>query len=319
MKKTVCICISIILASLLCANESAFSFGVDFAYYPESKPVPSEAAAQFAPMTGLYSGVEARFIGKYEYTIPVPFGENSLVSGNMLTLGANIELTPLTIEAIGKIGFSPIAFLNFNAGVKIGSGWELIGLQGVAEYNPITARYDSISPFSAAHNAVWIEGVFQFDLAAVVPGEWNHVVFVAAYKTQYEQMLGVENKHPWLWQTIGHKVNGLSYESSFILGYQMPLPLSMVAVQTVLLGYYNAADFAPQYTDWDPTFMTVEINPIGVITLSKKQSLLIQFSFASRRSFSQDHSAENRSVLEYTQTGREWYFRRLALSYSHKL
>lgn len=300
-------------------TDSAFSVGADFAYYPKSDKLPG--SLHFSPVTGAFSGLEFRVVPSYSYTIFTPFSNNSLVSGNNVKIKAALELSPVSVCPSVSVSFTPIAFLVFSVGSKIGSGWTFapMNVNGMASYDFSTHSYKALSPFSSLYHSVWFEGLFQFDLAAIKPGEWNHVVFVASCKPFYEGISeGGENGTPWLWQGSGENVNAWQYYSNIILAYQMPLIVQTVGVQTELESFYQTDSFAPQYASWNPTFTTVSINPLVNLQFSKNHNLIIQLGFSSRRSFTSDSSSADND-LQKNFEGREWYFKRLALSYSFLL
>ena len=54
-----------------------------------------------------------------------------------------------------------------------------------------------------------------------------------------------------------------------------------------------------------------------VFEFSKKDALTVQFKFGSRRSYTEKASASKGVLTGLKQSGREWYFNRVALSYKH--
>lgn len=297
-------------------TDKGFSIATDFAYYTKSDKI--SGLVHFAPVTGAFSGLEFRIVPSFSYTIFTPFSSNTLVSGNNVKIKTALELSPVSLCPSVSVSFTPIAFLVVTTGVKIGSGWTFtpMNIDGMGSYDSLTHSYDALSPFSSLYHSIWFEGLFQFDLAALIPGEWNHVVFAASYKPFYEGITkGGENGNPWLWQGAGENANAWQYYSNIILAYQMPLVVQTVGVQTELESFYNTDCFASQYASWNPTFTTISINPLVNLQFSKNQNLIIQLGFSSRRSFTESSSsAEN--DLEKVYESREWYFKRLALSYS---
>lgn len=294
-----------------------FSVGVDLAYYPKSDKIPGDL--HFAPVSGPFSGLEFRVVPSFTYTIYTPFSTNSLVSGNNVKIKTSLEVSPVSLAQSLSVSFTPIAFLVFSSGAKIGSGWTFspMNVDGMASYDAVSQSYQALSPFSSLYYSFWFEGVFQFDLAAVIPGEWNHVVFVASYKPFYEGFsIGGEHGSPWLWQGSGENVNAWQYYSSFIVAYQMPLLVQTVGIQTELESFYSNESFASRYAEWNPTFTTISINPLVNLQLTKKQNLIIQLGFSSRRSFT-SNSSQADNDLEKVYQGIEWYFERFALSYSY--
>ena len=125
-----------VLSVSLFAASSNFSITTDFAYYPKSNPVAKNGfdVNRFAPLSNLYSSLEFRVIGKYNYIIPTPFGSNPLVKGNNLNLSCAFELTPVSIAPQFIVSFTPITCLNFSASAKIATGWEFIGIKGMGEF-----------------------------------------------------------------------------------------------------------------------------------------------------------------------------------------
>ena len=329
MKKKVFVCCAVLALLGMAFAEDAepkspwdFSVTTDFAYYPKSDAIPSTGGVHFAPLTGVYSGVELRATGTAGYTIPVPFGDNPLVNGNKLRLYGQFELSPVSIVPAVGVSFSPIAFLSFSAGSSIGAGWTIkagkLNLQGLGTWNPGTATYDDLV-FKSGRWEAWFQGAFMFDLAAVKPGDWNHVVTYASYKLTYQGITsGGENGNPWLWQLGGEKINGWQYSANFIVAYQMPMILQTVGVQTELSGQLNGKkDFAVQYHSMNPNFMGISVSPLMVFEFSKKDALTVQFKFASRRSYTEKASDTKGVLTGLQQSGREWYFNRIAFSYKH--
>lgn len=98
----------------------------------------------------------------------------------------------------------------------------------------------------------------------------------------------------------------------------MPPVLQTVGVQTELSGQLNGTkDFAAQYHSMNPNFMDISVSPIMVFEFSKEDKLTLQFKFASRRSYT-EKATHTKSVLTgLEQSGREWYFNRVAFSYKH--
>lgn len=302
----------------LFAYSGDFSITSDVAFYPKTTPMAKTKESWFAPITGFYSSLEARIIGKYNYVIPTPFGDNPLVSGNNLNFGVAVELSPVTVAPQFSLSFTPVAFLNFTASGRFGTGWDFIGNVGIGKFDEINRCFISLSPCGAMFYEFKFSSLFQFDLAAVLPGEWNHVVTLATYDIIYNGVTGSEFGNPFYWQAGGEHFNGWKYYSNIILGYQMPLILQTVGVQFEFSGYYNSLVVNPVFEKWNANFTKVSINPVAILQFNEKNALTIQISFSSRRGFSTEKGNEKTNFyLDYT--GREWYFNRIALSYTMKL
>lgn len=325
MKKIISLCVLLCLVLGVMWSQSEqlgtgnFVLGIDGAYYPKSAKV--SGGNHFAPVTGSFSAFELRATGTYNYVIPVPFSDHVLVRGNTLTLSPGLEFTPISLAPQFTVAFSPVAFLIFYGGGKIGTGWNLdfMGAKGLAVYNETTQVYDSVTPFASYMHQWYLEGLFQFDLAAVLPGEWNHVVTQARYKFLYEGLWNAGGpKEFWRWQGTIEKASGWQYLSSVVVGYQMPLVLDMVALQFEFEGYFDKHDFPDWAQEWNPTFMKVGISPVLSFKFNEKNSLLVQFRFRSRRSFTEEVLADTHDFY-YTYAGREWFFDRIGFSYTMKL
>lgn len=296
-----------------------FVIGVDAAYYPKTDKVAGDT--HFAPLTGAYSAFELRGTGTYNYVIPVPFSNHPLLRGNTLTLSPGLELTPVSIAPKFDVAFSPIAFLVFYAGGRIGTGWDLapMGVKGLAVFDESTKEYESVVPFASYVHQWYLEGLFQFDLGAVVPGEWNHVVTQARYKFLYEGLWNAGGSQEfWRWQGTAEKASGWQYQASVVVGYQMPLLLQLVGVQFEFEGYFDRHDFPDWAQQWEPAFMKVGISPVMNLQFNEKHSLMVQFRFRSRRSLSTEVPPDAHDFF-YEYAGREWFFDRIGLSYTCKL
>lgn len=280
-------------------SPHSWTLTTDFAYYPKSAPVVS-SKSHFAPLTGIYDGLQFRVTGNYEYTL-----------NDYLKLGAELELSPASIVPHVYCTYNPLPFLVFGAGAKIGTGWEFLGNQGLASYNETSGKYDNIA---ACFYEFDISGLFQFDAAAVWPGDWHHIVFVASYDFRFSGVTGQSDGHPWCWQAIEAKVNGPNYYAFAILGYQMPKLVSMIGVQAEFFGYYADSQFDKIYNAFNGSFCEVCINPMVQFTFSKKDSLITMLYFKTRRGFDSDSGNE----LTRNCTGSEWFFQRIAFRYIHK-
>ena len=322
MKKIlVLFCVSLISVCLFAVEtDTSFSIVSDFAYYPKSSPVamglPQDDVSRFAPLDGFYSAVEARVTGKMDYKILTPFGDNPLVKGNNVTISPALEISPVTLMPQFFVAFTPIAFLKFTASAKIGTGWEFIGIKGMGILDAPETGYVSLNPFENYFYEFRLTNLFQFDLGAIIPGDWTHVVTQATYEIMYTGLTGVENGTPWIWQASGEKANGWNYYSQIILGYQMPLVLQTVGLQFEISGYYDQASFDSAYVEWNPAFTRVNINPICILKFNDKHSLTIQSRFSSRRGFSSG-AGNDATNFNLNYNGREWWFERVALSYSY--
>jgi hypothetical protein len=293
----------------------SFSISTDMAYYPLSAPIVSEKS-HFAPITGPYSGLEGRTTGHAYYKIPTPIGNNPLTAGDNVTLEGYLELSPVSIKPGFSVSYTPIAFLVFNAGAEIGTGWNLLGIEGMGAWDASTeSHYKSITPFTSWYHHIWAKGTFQFDTGAIIPGDWTHVVMLASYTVEHIGLTSCADQELWCWQASNNQVNGWKYYSNVVLAYQMPLAIKRAGILAEFSGYYS--DDAYAYGSYyDGNFMDINISPLAQFQIGGHDELSLLLNFACRRAYSVDHSNSYEETF-LTTISREWYFKRIAISWTH--
>lgn len=308
-----------ILASPLFAQEEkkpfSLSLTTDFAYYPASEVIPG--GDHFSRIVGPYSGVEACTTLNGGYKINTPLGEHWLVKDSYVLLGAGFELTPVSVKQKISVDFQPIPLLIFRAGGSLGLGFNYLGLEGVAEFNPFTREYETLSSIEHPYYDLWFSGTFQFDTGALIPGDWTHVVLLASYTTVYTGVAGLTKSNIFEWQCSKYKACGLAYDAQIILAYQMPIALRLAGVMTKFVGYYDGNVYGEFDKTFDGAFPEISISPVLQFSFGDRDDLTLLFDFSSRRSFAA--KLNNNTDMLYTQkTGREWFFKRFALSWTHR-
>lgn len=264
-------------------------------------------------------GVEARTTYTYEMKIPMMTGSGPLMSGNNLTARFKGELTPVSIAPVLEATLTPIAFFNVYAGSYFGTGWTLMGLNGLALNTPD-------DPYKSESGLVYkfYTGVtFQFDLAAVMPGDWNHVLIMYSPKVEYAAFTGAGDDDPWQYQVdAGENFNGSKWYQTFFLGYQMPA-VPVVDTAGVLVETNQRLTKKDESTmdhgGWGSDFMEVGISPLVNLKFNDNHSLAVLFNFANARDYTDDTVGNehfyNRKVDKDSDT--YWYFKRLAFSYTY--
>ena len=289
-----------------------FSITTDFAYYPKSDYIAGNT--HFAPLTGAYSGLEGRVTGSATYTIPTPLGEHWLLNSATLDLTGELEVSPVSIKPALEIKWTPLPFIVFSAGSSAGTGWNLAGLQGMAELAQDGKAYNDLKPFGTYFVKWFVQGTFQFDTGAVIAGDWTHFQIMYTYQVFNEMLTGIKNQDVWEWQCSGNKVNGLQNYQNLVLAYQMPLTLSRVGVLTEIESHYNKDAFSnPLYKS---DFKRISISPLAQLTFDDHNVLSILAGFSSRRSFTTDHK-DSIEETALTYSGYEWFFNRIALSWTY--
>lgn len=210
-----------------------------------------------------------------------------------------------------------IKSIHRRAVASLGLGFNYLGLEGIAEYNLLTREYDTLSGITHPYYDLWASATFQFDTGALIPGDWTHVVLLASYTTVYTGVAGLTKSNIFEWQCSKYKACGLAYDAQIILAYQMPIALRLAGVMTKFVGYYDGKVYGEFDKTFDGDFAEISISPVFQFSFSEKDDLSLLFDFSSRRSFGEKLN-KNSDMLYTQKTGREWFFKRLALSWTHR-
>ncbi len=288
---------------------------IDGAYYPESEYRTS--SAHMSKLTGAYYGLEGRATMNADYTIKTPLGEHWLLKDAKIVLNGAFELSPVTIRPKFSVSFTPVPFLQFSAGTSIGTGWTIFGWEGMSILNKEKKEYEDLTPFTHFYYDFWAQGTFQFDTGAIFEGDWTHVLFLASYQAKYAAISGVGDDEIWEWQASDNKANGFQVYVSSVIAYQMPKKLNRVGFLFELEGHYKESDYAVLNNNfYKGDFKTVSVSPFAYIKFNEKNTLTILASVSSRRAFEEEH--EETTIEPYLNyIGYEWYFKRIALSFTH--
>ncbi len=303
-------------------NPLQVSLTADFAYYTKSDYI--SGGTHFAPTTGIYSGLEGRVKASAGYKISTPLGEHWLLKDANLVLGTDLELSPVSIKPAFSLTFTPLPFIVLSTGIETGTGWNFLGLQGMAYLSTDDKGkliYKDYVPLRDYFVKWYGQGTFQFDTGALIAGDWTHIQIMYTYQVYYEALSPAKKGEIWMWQCSGNKVNGWSDYQSIILAYQMPLFLSRIGILTEIGGHYSDSDYeinstTNPYKNYKGSFKSISISPLMQFTFGEQDTISALLGFSSRRSFKEEHTDSiDEPFLTYS--GREWYFNRLALSWTH--
>ena len=284
------------------------------AYYPKTDH--KSGSSHFSGVSGAYNGVEGIVEFDAAYTLPFLRGSDEFTAENHVTFNIGLEISPVTIAPVASVTLSPIAFLEFAIGGTAGTGWNIGNLfQGMAEFNESKPAYRDLTPFAHWYLYGWASACLMFDLAALWEGDWHHVVATATFKAGYQNITGTD-KEVWLWQASKGLASGWVYEQEYLLGYQMPLKLSLIGVGATLWGNFQSSDFGDYSSNYKGDFMTIDIWPTAEITFSKTDKFYILLDFRSRRSFHEKYKDDEYEPF-MTYSGREWFFYTLGIQWKH--
>ena len=183
---------------------------------------------------------EAKLRFNQSFIFPFLQGSGPLVSGNNVDAVLTAELSPVSLNGVAEINWTPVAFLVLSGGALAGSGWNMIlgdgiGLsEAIGPEDPGNPRKIETngSAFDGLLWQAWGAATLQFDLGAVIPGDWNHVLFQTRQEFRYAGYTRASKGDFWVFENDEKEnQNGWVYYASYVLGYQMPLSpvLNMVA------------------------------------------------------------------------------------------
>ena len=178
----------------------------------------------------LSSKIEAKLSLRQSFIFPFLRGTGPLTQGNNIAAVLGAELTPVSMSGIAEINLTPAAFFVLSGGGQAGSGWNIpiangIGLnkpENESASRPRRATIDG-SAFDGLVWSTWGAGTLQFDLGAVLPGDWNHVLFQTRQEFRYSAYTRAGSLDSWVFEgDSGENKNGWVYNSSYVVGYHMP-------------------------------------------------------------------------------------------------
>jgi len=282
MKKLVLILVMVLLAQAVIALDSAES--------------ASELVFQVSTLP------EAKLIFNQSFTFPFLQADNALMSGNNIKFILSGDITPVSLGGTLKTVFTPLAILEFSAGGRIGAGWA-VNLFGSDIYgNGLNRSGDDDKEvyygngFDAAHLKAWAGGTFQFDFAAIFPGDWNHVVMQSSHEINYHSNSRALPGEGWYFEADdGENNNGFNYYGNFILGYQMPLVpyLKMIAFMAEMdLFLYDT----PERSIWGDDLIRWHFANILRFSITDNFGFGIITQFRTRRNFTNYNEADAKQL-----------------------
>jgi len=179
---------------------------------------------------------EARLRLNEGLTFPFLQGSGPLTKDNNITAVLSADVTPVSVSGIAEVNWTPAAFFVLSGGGRAGSGWNMplgmgIGVNAPEDKNaPAPAPGDTPrkakvygDAFDGLLWSAWGAGTVQFDLAALFPGDWNHVLFQSRQEFRYSAYSGAGQWDAWVFENDDREnQNGWIYYASYVLGYHMP-------------------------------------------------------------------------------------------------
>ena len=177
----------------------------------------------------------AKLIFRQSFTIPFLQGSGPLTSGNNINTVFSAEFSPVSVNGIAEVNWTPAAFFVLSGGGLAGSGWNMplgygIGINRGDRGESSPSIYPQPQRSQISGNAfdgliwkAWGAGTLQFDLGAVVPGDWNHILFQTRHEFRYAAYTGARAGESWVFESDSREnQNGWRYRASYVIGYYMP-------------------------------------------------------------------------------------------------
>lgn len=212
------------------------------------------------------------------FKVPLMQFDNPLTKDNNINFKIGAELSPISFEGKFSITWTPIAFLEFYTESRVGSGWKLTNeLLGTAINKNKGGKSNSIPiNFSKAVYSFTLGGTFQFDLGAVIPHDWSHVIFKTDQYALYKAMSGVNSETSWLYQAdSGANRNGWRYMSSYVIGYKMPLFLDLIAMKIDVEKKLFASPKGLDNKKWGEDLFLTTFGPVINFNIKKDYNIML--------------------------------------------
>jgi len=302
-------------------------YGIDggfapISYIPKSDPgtYPLVSGDDGRDLGSGWGAVKALVYISHEIKLPYLQGSGSLTSGNNILYKFKGTFSPVSLNAIASATITPLAFLKFQAGSSIGTGW-YAGFTNGLGLNADGTGTPAGDSFKGVVLESWISGTFQFDLGAVIPGDWTHVLLAASSKLGYKRYTGAEKDQAWQWQAdAGENFNGFSYFGTYVLGYKLPYKVDTIAilVETEQMLFENKDRSTITSGGWGSDFIKVTFSPLVNIKLSEDSSMKILIQFTREKNYTVG-TIFNNYFINRVYDGAYIDLQRIAFSYSMKI
>jgi hypothetical protein len=232
---------------------------------------------------------EAKFGIKTNFTFPFLQGNSFLTENNNISIDLGAEISPVSLNGLTELVWTPVAFFQVVSGGRIGSGWNmrLFGANiygiGINRRRPDGTTEIDGTGFNGLLWSLKGGAVLQFDMAALFPGDWRHVVFHSYHEINYAAYTAAGSGDSWFFENdLGENRNGFNYYGNYLIGYQMPIFLNMVGLMAEMNKYlYNT----PGGELWGDSLARWTFSLLCNFTISDKWSAALLTQFRTMRNF----------------------------------
>ncbi len=174
-----------------------------------------------------WGGLKGGLFVRYSAIAPFLTADHFLFRDNNIKVTLKGDLTPVSLAQGISVTITPIAFLKFEGGCNIGSGWDFFGIFNGLGINDGTCVKGRRQNFYGPVFHSYFSLTFQFDVAALMPAKykrWTHIVMQAQPVVKFRCLLNVGSDVSWQYNADrGENFNGWVMEGSYLIGYQIPI------------------------------------------------------------------------------------------------
>jgi hypothetical protein len=265
-----------------------------FLWAAEEEPPAEGVVSRRELALSISSLPEARLAFNQNFTFPFLRGEHFLTKDNNIRTRLGAELTPVSLNGLADVYWTPAAFFQVRAGTKLGTGWN-ISLFGAPVYGiglnrpknnagslPLTAERTG-DPCEGLYWKLHGGGTLQFDFAALFPGDWHHVVVQSYHEINYRAYTAAGPGESWVFENDdAENRNGFNYYGNFLLGYQMPIFLNTAGILVEMDKYLYDS---PNRSLWGDEKIRWIFSGLFNFTITKQFGAALLVQFRTRRNY----------------------------------
>ncbi|MDA3901795.1 MAG: hypothetical protein PF637_14890 [Spirochaetes bacterium] len=241
-----------------------------------SLPVLAQEPEKNSANLSLTASTLPEFQASADYTFVLPANTDLKVKGSV---------SPVTVKAESEAVWTPVPFLQLVAAGSAGTGWNIDLADGLRINEPDGETGNRLvgDNCDGVVYGAGLGGAFQFDLAAIMPGEWNHLLFRTYHSCFYQGLTSADNDQSWMYENDeGENRNGLNYYANYFIGYKMPVKLSMIGVLFESdLRLYDTKNGS----DWGDDLVRWTISPLVSFDFTEKLSGTCLVQFRTERNY----------------------------------
>jgi len=269
---------------------------------------------------------KARLIQSFVF--PFLQGSNPLTEGNNIAVVVSADVTPVSVFGTAEITQTPAAFILVSGGGKAGSGWDMplgkgLGINAPEDENAPRPRKSKVygNAFDGLIWGFWGAATWQFDLGAVIPGDWTHVLLQTRQEFRYTAYTRAGSGESWVYENDeGENQNGWIYYASYVLGYKMPrfpAPATAAFMAELEKPLYNT----PGGDYWGENLGRWIFSGLLDFTITPRLSTVLAIQMQTRRNYSFDNDNYYYRDLELRDEGgqRRLRFYRVAAIITYKI